>query len=364
MDPASSAVACVSPTETLYSVSRRKALALTKGAPAPAVESRPHAHQKQEQPGIRRRGPLRAAPIQPLVQVLPAAPALRTWDEALRRWLLLSQHKAGETQRREQHILEWLQPRLAGMPLAAITNAMLDELRMQKLEEGAGPRTANYVVGVVSTVLAAAVDWGWLDKAPRIKPLKLPPSRVRWLTHADAARLLAELRPPLREMADFSLETGLRWGNVAGLKWASVDLRHGLVTFNAREMKGRAGLCIPLTPRALEILHAQRGQHGQWVFTSQRKKVSRPARLNWYGALERAGIEDFRWHDLRHTWASWHAQRGTPMLILQQLGGWKSASMVTRYSHLDIRSLQEHVAGFSSWNQGRTAQIGAQAAGR
>ena len=60
----------------------------------------------------------------------------------------------------------------------------------------------------------------------------------------------------------------------------------------------------------------------------------------WKGALKRAGIENFRWHDLRHTWASWHVQAGTPLYELQQLGGWECAEMVKRYAHL----APEHLA--------------------
>ncbi|MGC9215175.1 tyrosine-type recombinase/integrase, partial [Acidithiobacillus sp.] len=63
----------------------------------------------------------------------------------------------------------------------------------------------------------------------------------------------------------------------------------------------------------------------------------------WYKALHRAGIQPgFRWHDLRHTWASWHAQRGTPLHVLQELGGWSSPVMVQRYAHLST----EHLSGF------------------
>lgn len=61
----------------------------------------------------------------------------------------------------------------------------------------------------------------------------------------------------------------------------------------------------------------------------------------WYGALERAGITDFRW--LRHTWASWHVQIGTPLFALQELGGWESAEMVRRYAHLAA----DHLAPFA-----------------
>jgi integrase-like protein len=65
--------------------------------------------------------------------------------------------------------------------------------------------------------------------------------------------------------------------------------------------------------------------------------------LRWYQALERAGIQDFRWHDLRHTWASWHVQNGTPLFALQELGGLESSEMVRRYAHLSA----EHLTPFA-----------------
>ena len=65
-------------------------------------------------------------------------------------------------------------------------------------------------------------------------------------------------------------------------------------------------------------------------------QVSRKA---WYAASVRAGIADFRWHDLRHTWASWHVQQGTPLYALQELGGWESPEMARRYAHLAAEHL-------------------------
>jgi hypothetical protein len=63
----------------------------------------------------------------------------------------------------------------------------------------------------------------------------------------------------------------------------------------------------------------------------------------WYKALKRAGIEKFRWHDLRHTWASWHVQNGTPLHVLQELGGWETPAMVGRYAHLATGDLAAYV---------------------
>jgi len=61
----------------------------------------------------------------------------------------------------------------------------------------------------------------------------------------------------------------------------------------------------------------------------------------------RAGIDDFRWHDLRHTWASWHVQAGTPLHVLQELGGWETPAMVRRYAHLAPEHLAEHAVRIS-----------------
>jgi integrase len=78
------------------------------------------------------------------------------------------------------------------------------------------------------------------------------------------------------------------------------------------------------------------------VFSYRGQPITQVATKAWYHALVKAEITDFRWHDLRHTWASWHAQQGTPMLVLQALGGWASASMVNRYAHLAAEHLSPY----------------------
>jgi site-specific recombinase XerC len=72
----------------------------------------------------------------------------------------------------------------------------------------------------------------------------------------------------------------------------------------------------------------------QHVFSYRGKPIGQVSTKGWYAALGRSGIDHFRWHDLRHTWASWHVQNGTPLFALQELGGWESSEMVRRYAHL------------------------------
>jgi integrase len=90
------------------------------------------------------------------------------------------------------------------------------------------------------------------------------------------------------------------------------------------------------------VLREQIGKHLTHVFSFRDKPIVHPNNGAWIKALVRAGIADFRWHDLRHTWASWHVQAGTPPHVLQELGGWESAEMVRRYAHLS----SEHLAGY------------------
>jgi integrase len=71
----------------------------------------------------------------------------------------------------------------------------------------------------------------------------------------------------------------------------------------------------------MQIIREQKGKHPVFVFTYEGNPVFQVNTAAWYKALARAGIENFRWHDLRHTWASWHVQGGTPLFALQELAG-------------------------------------------
>nr|WP_245006500.1 tyrosine-type recombinase/integrase [Methylomonas koyamae] len=92
----------------------------------------------------------------------------------------------------------------------------------------------------------------------------------------------------------------------------------------------------------MAVIRQQLGQHDRYVFTFKGKPVLKAGGNAWKKALNRASISEFRWHDLRHTWASWHVQAGTPLNVLQELGGWSDYSMVLRYAHLAPEHLAEY----------------------
>jgi integrase len=95
---------------------------------------------------------------------------------------------------------------------------------------------------------------------------------------------------------------------------------------------------------ALAVLRRQIGKHPTRVFTFRGEPIEQVNTKAWTGALKRAGIADFRWHDLRHTFATWHRQAGTPTHELQRLGSWKTGAMVERYAHVAPEALQSAAA--------------------
>ena len=195
--------------------------------------------------------------------------------------------------------------------------------------------TANRYLALIRSILRRAHEvWQWIDRRPRIILFPERTKRVRWLTPDQVRALLANLPEHQRQLVVFALATGLRQANILRLQWHQVDLRRRLLWIPADQAKGRQAIRIPLAEAALGVLQRQAGRHKLWVFTYRGKPIRWANTRAWRDALLRSGIEDFRWHDLRHTWASWHAQAGTPLYVLQELGGWQSEAMVRRYAHL------------------------------
>lgn len=145
----------------------------------------------------------------------------------------------------------------------------------------------------------------------------------------------------MKPMTEFAITTGLRQANVLGLTWARVDLERRIVWVEAEDMKADAALTIPLSQKALDVLKAQKDQHDEFVFTYRGKPI-KEIKTAFISACVRSGVgrinqdgryEGFTWHGFRHTWATWHAQNGTPLEVLQKLGGWSDLRMVMLYAH-------------------------------
>lgn len=284
----------------------------------------------------------------------------RTWNDAVIDWRdAHGRHKrSAETDRTR---LVWLSKHLKGRTLASIDGDTIARLKITCATEpvkrlAAGHRshaTVNRHLAALSAILHHAHARGWIAAAPKIPYFAEPKGRVRWITTEQARALLAELPPHLNRMARFALATGLRQANVIALEWRQVDTGRAIAWIDAPDAKAGHAIAVPLNADALAVLAECRGQHAIRVFTY--KAIDPPDRpghfkprpvkgigIAFAKACARAGIERFTWHDLRHTWASWHIMNGTPVEVLQRLGGWADLKMVLRYAHLSPGYLAQY----------------------
>lgn len=269
----------------------------------------------------------------------------KNWDDAAAAWLRETSHKADHG--KDMAKLRWLEQHLGRMPLRAINRETVRRIGETKAAE-ASPATANRYLALVRAILRRCViDWGWLDAAPSVRLYPEVTRRVRWLTKDQADRLLQELPEHQAAMVRFTLATGLRQANVLGLEWSQVDLTRRVAWVHPDQAKARRAIPVPLNDDAARVIRRQLGQHPTRIFTYRGEPVRGVNTKAWKAALERAGITNFRWHDLRHTWASWHVQAGTPLHALQELGGWETVEMVRRYAHLAPEHLAVHAANIT-----------------
>lgn len=265
-----------------------------------------------------------------------------TWPDAVVRYLRETNHKARDN---EISIFRALDPHLNKLYLHQINNAIIQQIVADRAKKGDANKTINNKIKKLKAVLNMAKDvWKVEVDPPKFKELPTPNSRVRWITRNEADRLIKELPQHLKPVVIFSLETGLRLTNVTDLKWSQIDFQRSVIYVEGDDiLKTDKAFTVPLSQKAREVILQQTGKNPKWVFTYAGKQNKSPNGNSFKKALERAGIENFRWHDMRHTWATWHVQNGTPLHILQQLGGWSSISMVQKYAHYSIEHLAEFV---------------------
>ncbi len=240
--------------------------------------------------------------------------------------------------------LAWWKKQFAGKTVRQITQELIIETIDRKRDSGASSATCNRYLAVLrGTLRLICHKYRWIDAPPKFFMYEEPKGRVRWLKPDEITRLLTALPEHTRDMVRFSLATGLRQSNVRLLRWDQVDLARRTLTISGEEMKNGRDFTIPLSDEAVCVLRDNVGRHDAYVFAYCGRPVTQISNANWKAALARAGIEDFRWHDLRHTWATMMAQSGVPTDALQILGAWESPEMVKRYAHHSVESLRRHI---------------------
>lgn len=282
--------------------------------------------------------------------ITPKNKEVKTVKDAMLKWY---EEKAGEKRSigNDKQRGDWWIEQIGNTPLTKLGVRIVDEtIEAKRKKDGIGDATSNRYLSLLRSVVNRAErKWGWIERAPRFALYPEPEGRDSVLELEQIPKLLGELPEHLRDMVTFSLATGLRTSNVTKAKWEWIDLKRKQMTVPVDSFKTKRNHTIPLVPTAVEVLVRQLGKHPERVFTYklQRKNcepryvpVGKIRTAAWHKALARAEIKDFRPHDLRHTFATHHIRKGTPLVTLQALGGWKDPSMVQRYAHQNADSMR------------------------
>lgn len=250
--------------------------------------------------------------------------------------------------------LEWWKAEAGEKTLADVTPAVISELRDKLIKEPTRrpgmkpkprtPATVNRYLAALSHVFTLAVnDWMLVPENPvvKVRKMKEPRGRVRFLSDAERDRLIDACRPNqgLHTALLLALTTGARRMEIWGLRWSQIDFQRSRITLEDTKNGERRVLTLAGPARdALNEWAKVRQIETDLVFPAWSEKrqgwVPRDFAGPFEKALADAGIKDFRWHDLRHTTASYLAMNGATLAEIAEVLGHKTLNMVKRYAHL------------------------------
>lgn len=222
--------------------------------------------------------------------------------------------------------------------LDQIKLADIERFRTRRLKAGTAATTLNRQVGALKAALQKALDWELIETHPlaRLKPLKVDKRGVvRYLDTQETQRLLHTLEdanPWLRALVTVALNTGLRRGELLALQWSDIDFKRRMLVVHGSGAKSGQTRHVPLNSTAVDALKRWRGD----IVPMKTLPVfgQREFKKAWASVLKRAGIEDFRFHDCRHTFASNLVSAGVPLNTVRELLGHAKAEMTLIYAHL------------------------------
>ena len=276
----------------------------------------------------------------------------KTLSDAIERFRYFTPPYAGEwlTGRSREHFLDFWDRQLGRLKLSDICPAHVVEGRDRLLKDKRSPATCNRYVSAISSVLQACVEeWYWLERNPArsIRRMKENNRRSRFLDDQELDRLLKSCKkdPELLDVVVLALSTGARRGELQALQWKDVDLKSEFITF--RNTKNKTDRTIPIVSKALEMFKKRFRERvlgkGDWVFPAPKSEGYADFRHRFPRYVKQAEIKDFRFHDLRHTAASYLAAAGASERKIAEILGHKTLEMVKRYTHLRPEHLRDEM---------------------
>lgn len=256
-----------------------------------------------------------------------------SWREVAQRWLTDS--KRGR--KRDREILAWLEPLIGNDMVSSVADPdALELLRKHGLKDGWAHSTVDRMMRTVRSVLKRCVVWRLLDACPHVPMYGEADSEPRFLSPEQFELLRRQLPPHLERAARFAVLTLLRKTSQALLTWDRIDMPNSRAWIPGAQMKMHRTHGFPLSTEAMKVLREIKAlnQEGPQIFQFEGVPIANFHTAAFKKAAGRAGVLPLRWHDLRHTGASWAVQNGVTLQELQMLGDWKSYRSVLKYAFL------------------------------
>jgi integrase len=271
-----------------------------------------------------------------------------TFSDLIDRYIIQVLPHKPKMIKQQQSQLTWWRKQLGHYLLAEVTPALISECKESLFNDKntngktRAPATVSRYLSALSHAFTIAVnEWGWLEHNPvsKVKKPTEPRGRVRFLDEAERRELLAACKQSpnkdLYPIVVLALATGMRQGEIMTLKWKDIDLKRWQLALH--ETKNNERRVVPIVGYALEVLseHGKiRNIESDYVFPKCALNGQAAIRKAWQKAVGEAKLENFRFHDLRHTAASYLAMNGATLAEIAEVLGHKTLLMVKRYAHL------------------------------
>lgn len=265
------------------------------------------------------------------------------------------------------HLLPWF----GNTPIDEITFHQIEQFKAAKIKTGLNPKTINNILACLSKCLNSAIDWERLKTMPKIKKLPCVSKRIDFLSPLESCQLLQHKAEQMWHLMIFvGLRTGMRFGELLGLRWEDIDLEHSVITVRHSLVRGILG-----TPKNGKIRHLKIAGdlHEELLHRASKKgfvfQLSDGRNPTYHvaaNALRRvckaSGIRRIAWHALRHTFASQLVMAGVALPVVKELLGHASIIMTMKYAHLAPSAMSDAVDLFEKIEQQELEKFGAKAA--
>lgn len=237
------------------------------------------------------------------------------------------------------YIIARLVQAFGSLPLRRFNTAIVEQLQTELIKEGSKPATINKKLRVLKHIFTKAVEWDMVEeetlkRVRKVKALKDEGKRLRYLSREECQTLIRNCQGHTKDVVITALNTAMTKEEILSLTWENVDLKHGFILLERTKNGERREIPINQTLRAT-LQNLRRRLDTPHVFhDSVTGKRYQNVKRSFATACRKAGIKDFHFHDLRHTFASQLVLSGVDITTVKDLLGHKSLTMTLRYSHL------------------------------